>query len=153
VTGELARELTDRYEIGRLLATFCARIDEYDMDAVAGVFTEDCEVDYGPGRGGPRFGRGQVRDRIAEGQRGFRRTHHQLGQSIVELHGDQAHAMTYVTAWHEEHDGSVSEARLRYLDDLRRGPDGWLIARRRVLASGVVGFPGVPWNWVPRREP
>jgi len=148
----LLAELADRLAIARTLATFCARVDEYDMDAMSAVFTEDCEVDYGPGRGGPQSGRSAVHARIALGQSQFLRTHHQLGQSIVDLDGDSAHAMTYVTAWHLERDGSISQARLRYVDELRRTAAGWQISRRVGLASGIVGFEGVPWNWVPRGE-
>lgn len=147
------RDLRDRADVARVLATFCARVDEYDIDAVAQVFTEDCTVDYGPGRGGPQSGRARVAARIARGQSQFRRTHHQLGQSLVDIHGDRAHAVTYVTAWHEENDDSISEVRLRYVDELTRTPSGWLISRRDVLAAGIVGFAGVPWNWVRRGAP
>jgi SnoaL-like domain len=154
--SDLALQVADlqaRSDIARTLAEFCLRVDEYDIAGLDTVFTEDCEVDYGPGRGGPRSGRATVLARIAEGQAQFRRTHHQLGQSVVDLDGDTAHAVTYVTAWHLERDETVSEVRLRYVDDLRRTPAGWQIARRTVQASGIVGFPGVPWVWVPRGEP
>lgn len=147
------RDLLDREAVVRTIATFCVRVDEYDIAAVAEVFTEDCHVDYGPGRGGPREGRAAVAQRIAEGQSQFRRTQHQLGQSLVELDGDEARALTYVTAWHEELSGHTSEARLRYLDTLRRVDGQWLISRREVAAMGVVGFPGVAWNWVQRLSP
>ncbi len=140
--------------VRRTVATFCLRVDEYDMPGLADVFTVDCRVDYGPGRGGPLAGRAAVVARIARGQAEFRRTHHQLGQSVVDLDGDLAHAITYVTAWHEDWEGGVSEVRLRYLDDLRRDDDGrWRILRRDVVASGIVGFPGVEWNYVPRQRP
>lgn len=145
--------LHDRDGIARTLAMFCLCVDEYDIEGLDDVFTEDCEVDYGPGRGGPKSGRAAVTARIAEGQAQFLRTHHQLGQSLVDLDGDTAHAITYVTAWHRERDESVSEVRLRYLDDLRRTPAGWRIARRSVEAAGIVGFDGVPWTWVSRGEP
>jgi ketosteroid isomerase-like protein len=143
----------DRLAIARVLAEFCARVDEYDIAGLNAVFTEDCEVDYGPGRGGPKSGRAAVTARIAEGQAQFLQTHHQLGQSIVDLDVDTARAVTYVTAWHRERDETVSEVRLRYLDDLRRTDEGWRIARRHVQASGIVGFEGVPWTWVPRGTP
>jgi ketosteroid isomerase-like protein len=137
--------------VRRTLATFCLRVDEYDMPGLADVFTVDCHVDYGPGRGGPQDGRESVVARITRGQAEFRRTHHQLGQSLVDVHGDLAHATTYVTAWHEDWDGATSEVRLRYIDTLRRDHDGrWRILRREVMASGIVGFPGVEWNYVPR---
>jgi len=148
--AELGRLLDER-AITRLLAWFCHCVDEYDIDGAVSVFAEACVVDYGPGRGGPRHGRTSVGTRIAEGQAGFRRTHHQLGQSMIDIEGDTARAETYVTAWHRERDESVSEVRLRYLDRLARTSTGWTISSRRVQANGIVGFAGVEWDYVPRR--
>lgn len=146
-------ELSDLEAVRRVLASFCMSVDEYDMAALVEVFTADAQVDYGPGRGGPRTGRAAVVERIATGQSEFRRTHHQLGQSVIDLDADHAHAATYVTAWHEDWDGQPSEVRLRYLDDLRRDAGTWRIARRVVHASGAVGFPATAWNYVPRATP
>lgn len=147
------QQLVDREAIRDLLAAYCERVDEYDIDGMAQLFTEDCETDYGPGRGGSVNGRQQVRDRIARGQATWRRTHHQLGQSRIAVDGDTAHATTYNTAWHERHDGTVERVRLRYVDDLRRTGEGWRIARREIWVTGVEGFEGTEWRWVPRKSP
>lgn len=154
--SDTLRELADRAAIADLMARYCERVDEYDMDGVAALFTEDCVTDYGPGRGGEVVGRAAVRDRIATGQAQFRRTHHQLGQSRVELDGadaDRAIATTYVTSTHEEWDGTLWRAHLRYVDDLARGDGAWLLAARRVHAAVVEGKPSIRWNWVTRRPP
>lgn len=150
------RQLADRAEIADLQARYCERIDEYDIDAVAELFTEDCVTDYGPGRGGEVVGRAAVRARIAAGQAQFRRTHHQLGQSLVRFDPsdpDRASAVTYVTATHEEWDGTLWRAHLRYLDELVRRGGRWLLAVRRVHAAVIENKPSIPWNWVPRRPP
>ena len=139
--------------VREVLARYCERLDEYDLDGTAATFTDDVVTDYGPGRGGRVEGRVAVRDRIARGQSTFRRTHHQLGQSRIEIEGTTANAVTYVTAWHELWDGSRATVYLRYCDRLERRADEWLIADRRVEASGVVGFEGVEWTWVQRRPP
>ncbi len=147
-------ELVDRQHIADVLALYCERLDEYDISAMAAVFTEDVVTDYGAGRGGTVVGREAVRQRIGDAQAEFRRTSHQLGQSRVIITGESAEAVTYVTAWHEWPDGRQAALRLRYLDRLRRQTDGrWLIAQRRVEALGVEGFDGVTWNWVERRAP
>ena len=147
-------ELVDRQRIADVLARYCEALDEYDIDAVASTFTDDVVTDYGEGRGGRVVGRAAVRSRIAAGQASFRRTAHQLGQSRVRIDGDRAHATTYVTAWHEWHDGRQEALRLRYVDVLRRvAADSWLIAERRVEAMGVEGFEGTEWSWVERRAP
>jgi len=146
--------LVARQEVADVLARFCERIDEYDIDAVAELFTEDCVTDYGPGRGGRVVGRQALAERLRTGQEEFARTHHQLGQMTVRFDGpDTCHASTYVTAWHERFDGSTPVVRLRYLDRLVRSGNRWRIAERRALAQGAEGFPGVEWRWVARRRP
>lgn len=146
----------DRAAIAEVLALYCERVDEYDIDAVAALFTEDCLTDYGPGRGGQVTGRAAVRDRIATGQAQFRRTHHQLGQSRVvfdSANPDRANAVTYVTASHEEWDGRQWRAHLRYVDALARTPAGWRLAARRVHATLIENRPEIAWEWVARRKP
>lgn len=145
--------IEDRLAIADLMALYCERVDEYDIDAVATLFTPDCVTDYGPGRGGPVHGRAAVRERIAAGQAQFRRTHHQLGQSRVTGDPDdpvRATATTYVTATHEEWQGLLWRAHLRYLDVLVRDGDGWRLAERRVHAAVIENRPEIRWEWVPR---
>lgn len=154
--ANLLRELADRTAIAELLAVYCERVDEYDIDGVAALFTGDCLTDYGPGRGGPVTGRSAVRERIAAGQAQFRRTHHQLGQSVIrfdQVSPDRADGITYVTATHEEWDGTFWRAHLRYVDELVCSGESWLIAVRRVQAAVIEGKPAIPWNWVPRLLP
>ena len=147
-------ELVDRQAIADLLARYCQTLDEYDLDGMAATFTEDAVTDYGAGRGGRVEGRAAIRARIAAGQATFRRTSHQLAQSLVTVDGDRADGVTYVTAWHEWHDGRQDALRLRYIDVFQRvtGRE-WLIAERRVEAMGVEGFEGTEWTWVARATP
>lgn len=147
-------ELVDRQAIADLLARYCQTLDEYDLDAMAETFTEDAVTDYGAGRGGRVEGRAAIRERIAAGQATFRRTSHQLGQILVTIDGERAEGVTYVTAWHEWHDGRQDALRLRYVDVFRRlAGRHWLIAERRVEAMGVEGFEGTEWSWVNRAAP
>ncbi len=155
--AELVAQITRlvaRNEIAEVLAKFCERVDEYDIDAVAELFTEQCVVDYGPGRGGRVVGRDAVGARIANGQSEFRRTHHQLGEQTMEFSSDTAcQVSTYVTAWHETWDGDHPVVRLRYLDQLVRTDNGWQINERRAVAQGIEGFAGLEWVWVERQLP
>ena len=142
--------MTDRDRILDTLALYCERLDEYDIAGVAACFAPDAVADYGPGRGGEIAGREALVARIAHGQSVFRRTHHQLGQSRIEIDGDGATALTYVTAWHERFTGEREIVCLRYRDWLRREASNWLITRRAIDVAWVEGFPGVEWNWVKR---
>lgn len=147
-------DAAERQRIVEVLARFCERVDAYDIDRMAELFAPEATADYGPGRGGPVHGRDAIRRRIAAGQAEFRRTHHQLGQSIVDIDGSEAQALTYVTAWHERWDGDRAIACLRYRDRLGRDADGtWSITARQVEAAVVWGFPDVAWTWVPRALP
>jgi ketosteroid isomerase-like protein len=149
MTGSALQALLDRQAVVDVVADFCHRIDEYDIDGLTDVFTDDCFVDYGPARGGPVTGRMAVLARIASGQAEFRRTQHQLGQSRVHLEGDRADATTYVTATHEDWSGTVTRVHLRYVDGFRRTEHGWRIARRVVFAMVIDGMPG-EWRYVER---
>ena len=144
-------ELLATEAIRDLLAHYCERLDEYDIDGVADCFTTDAITDYGPGRGGPIRGRSQIRERIATGQSVFRRTHHQMGQSRIRVAGETAAALSYVTATHRLKDGRIETVWLRYDDQLVLHRDGWRISRRDVHVSDVDGFDGADWRWVPRK--
>ncbi len=155
MTAPIAASLAARAEIVQAVATFCERIDEYDWQGAADVFTEDCVVDYGAGRGGEVRGRVACAERFRRGQSEFRKTHHQLGQSRITVDADLQHgaATTYITAWHEDWDGEGSVVRLRYLDTFALVGECWQTASRHVHAAGIEGFEGVEWNWVPRALP
>lgn len=145
--------LVERQRIEDTLARYCERLDEYDIAGVADCFSEDAEADYGPGRGGVIRGRVAIAARIEAGQSVFRRTHHQLGQSRIDIDGDVAGSLVYVTAWHERFTGEREIVCLRYRDALRRETDRWRISRRSIEVALVDGFPGVQWNWVRRAPP
>lgn len=146
--------LLDRQAIADVLATCANRLDEYDIDGVGAMFTDNGVMDQGPARGGPIRGRGHIIEGMKHRQARFRRTHHQLGQSMVEILSDTATVVTYVTAWHQTWDGEIQTARLRYRDRLARTMDGhWRIAERTSEAMGVEGFEETMWNWVSRIHP
>lgn len=144
-----------RHAIIDLLTAYTVLVDLYDIDGVAALFTVDCVTDYGPGRGGRVIGRDDVRERIRRGQAEFRLTHHQHGQIEITLADDDttAEALSYLSAWHERWDGSRDRVFMRYLDRLTKTADGWRIAERKVVVSGVEGFAGVEWVWVERQVP
>lgn len=156
-----ALPVEDRLAVADLMSDYCELVDAYDIDAVALLLTPDCVTDYGPGRGGRVTGRDAVRDRIAAGQAQFRRTHHQLGQSRLRPRDadddtdriEAVDAVTYVTATHEEWDGRLWRAHLRYVDVVVRSEGGWLLAERRVHAAVIEGRPEIEWVWVQRRTP
>ena len=151
--SDKADTLWEHERIRDLLARYCERLDEYDIDGVAACFAEDAVTDYGAGRGGEIRGRAAIAERIRNGQAAFRRTHHQLGQIRIQLDGNSARTTSYQMTWHELDAGRQDLVCLRYIDRLVKRDDEWLIAHRRVEVSLVNGFDGVEWSWVPRRRP
>jgi len=146
-------ELVATQTIADTLARFCERIDEYDIEGVVGLFTEDCVTNYGPGRGGVLNGREPLRQRMLRSQAENKRTHHQLGQvRIVFESSAAALSIAYVTAWHELWDGQVRVARLQYRDRFVLATNAWQISDRLALATGLKGFEPEHWNWVERRK-
>lgn len=143
----------ERERIRDLLARYCERLDEYDIDGVARCFSNDAIADYGAGRGGEIHGREAIAARIAEGQKAFVRTHHQLGQIRVRLDGDRAESTSYQMTWHELGSGRKDLVCLRYLDKLGKIEGDWQICYRTVEVTLVDGFPGTEWNWVRRSLP
>jgi ketosteroid isomerase-like protein len=149
----LSHVLATRAEVADVLAHFCQRIDAYDIQGVANLFTEGCVTDYGPSMGGRVLGREAFQARLRRSQARFRRTHHQLGQITYEVNGNEASTVAYATCWHETWDGIRKIARIQYHDRLVKDHGTWLIAERRTLAAGSDGFDEVEWNWVPRQQP
>ena len=150
---ETIEELRNHERIRQLLATYCRRLDEYDIAGVAACFSDNAVANYGPGRGGAIHGRDNIAARIASGQKVFRRTHHQTGQILIDLQGSAADTTSYQITWHELHDGNQEMVCLRYIDNLEMTDGAWLITHRRVEASLVNGFEGTQWNWVQRQQP
>jgi len=154
VTDEDVAALVRRQKVLDLLARYCERVDEYDIDGMADCFTETAKTDYGPGRGGPVTGRDAIAQRIRVGQAEFRRTHHQLGQCRVWTDDRSGSRLADVTAWHERWNSNIETACLRYRDKVVCDTgDTWRIAVRRVDAAVVEGLAGVSWIRVERYMP
>jgi hypothetical protein len=139
-----------RVAICDVLAAFCERLDRYDIEDACRLFAEDCWTDYGPMSGGRIHGRVALSERIRVSQGRFKRTHHQLGQALIEVSGDSAKSLAYVTAWHLDWAGQIMILMLQYHDVLRRTDGQWLITERRALATGVEGMDGEGLNWLVR---
>ncbi|MCZ7526508.1 MAG: nuclear transport factor 2 family protein [Acidimicrobiia bacterium] len=132
----------DRHAICELLAHYCFLVDSGYHDRLADeVYTADAVDDHGLGEW---RGSDAIRRAFAETMARFEGTAHVLGNVHVELDGDRARSRAYVTAWHWLADraepGTIRPADFvvlgAYLDDLRREPAGWRIARRRFRPVG-----------------
>lgn len=141
-TKDPLQELLDKQAIAEVLYAYCAHLDRMDLDALAQLFTENCTVDYGPephlqSRGSPG-----LHEDLRRMWRWSRTSHH-LSNVQVTLSSDrnEAHARSYVLAWHERPDGSTATMMGQYLDHLVLVGIQWKIHhRRQVLTGNDTGF-------------
>jgi ketosteroid isomerase-like protein len=136
------RELVDRQQIADLVHAYCFHFDNNEPEAVAALFTDDAEVDYGPEF--PRIhGAAAVAASIAVGlEHTFAVTSHHVSNLVVTFDGaDAADATTYLYAWHRYVDSRPeSELWGRYRHRFVRTRGGWRIAALRLEAAGTRDF-------------
>ena len=127
------RELHDRLAIHRLVLAYCRAADRGDFAGIRAVYADD-------GRDVHTGFEGRADDYVEwlrEKLPRFDGTMHLIGNHDVELHGDHALAETYGTAVHwgtPAEDPSLNfTSGFRYVDHLRRTPDGWRIVERRAV--------------------
>lgn len=116
--------------------------DRRDWSLFDEVFTEDAVGDYGPGF--VQHGRTAIVASIRSFLGGCGPTQHLLGNYDVELAdgADTATASCKVRAFHLGRGDKASlsyEAIGSYHDELRRTPQGWRIAHRRMVTSINLG--------------
>jgi SnoaL-like domain len=144
--------LIERQAIRDTIFRHTRYFDEGKIDQMTEVFTEDCITDYGPERGGELHGRAAFIERIAGSFHNFRWTHHHLGESHIEIDGEEASAISYILGWHELLNGERCWVGARYHDRLRRQEDGrWLICYRRTLVTGAEGSMAAGYDRLPRQ--
>ena len=126
-------DLRDRQEIHDLVLRYCSAVDRADYSAVRAVYAHD-GIDHHTGFSGAADDYVTwLRERTAV----FDGTMHLVGNHRVELLGDHAFAETYGTAMHwgrpfDDPDRNFTSG-FRYLDHLRRDPDGWRIVERTAV--------------------
>jgi uncharacterized protein (TIGR02246 family) len=112
----------DRDEIRNLLARYNHAIDSQQVDAWAGMFTDDGVFDVG---GRVAKGTDELRA-FAEGVKGPMR--HVIANEVIDVEGDEARVQAYVFVYA----GSPPAVRTlgTYDDELRRVDGAWRFSRR-----------------------
>jgi ketosteroid isomerase-like protein len=139
---EILQQVTDRMEISDLLLSYFRALDRADKEGVLGVYSEDARLMVDPEH--VLNGRQAIRAFLAnwptpaEGADvpwvGRTVSHHMMGVPKIAIDGDRARTETYALSQNVEGDpangGNVRVKALRYMDTLRRTPDGWRIVDR-----------------------
>jgi hypothetical protein len=122
--------LQDRFDVTDALFQYTTSIDKFDYAGVRSVLADDIWAQYGNGE--PVTDPDALAAWIEEATATCIWQHHQLSPYQIEVRGDQAKTLSYLTSlqvFKENPDAAVVLV-ARYHDELKRTPDGWKIARR-----------------------
>lgn len=124
------RALQDRTDISDVLYRYSASVDSFDTAGVRSVLADDIWAQYG--NGDPVVGGDTLANWIAEATATIIWQHHLLNVYHVDIDGDQASALSYLTSYQvfKENPDAAIILVARYHDELRRTPAGWKISRR-----------------------
>ena len=148
------RQLVDKDAIRTVLYDYAYYLDMNLTDELAGLFTDDCFIAYGPGFGAD--GIEEYRKTLDGVGTFFTATSHHVSNVKVEFTDDDtAEVRSAVYAWHryqrERPDGHVMG---QYHDVLVRTAAGWRFKRRELKHAGTTDFHTKPENqtMIGRRE-
>jgi hypothetical protein len=139
----------DKAALTELVAKLAAAADRADKDAIIDCYAPQSYDDHGAFKGsGAEFA-----DMIcAPAGRAQQLTmHHQLGQSIFDIHGDDAWGETFFVM-HALIADQVTVGYGRYVDYFRRIGGAWKLAYRRVVPDVTIRGDDPAQYWQPRRD-
>jgi hypothetical protein len=124
------RLLLDRQAITDVLHKYSSSIDSFDYDGVRSTFADDVWAHYG--FHDPAIGGDTVTAWIKEATASVVWQHHLLSVYSVEIDGDSAKTLSYLTSFQvfKENPKTAVILVARYHDELRREATGWKLSRR-----------------------
>jgi hypothetical protein len=124
------RALQDRVEIADVLYRYSSAVDSLDTDGVRSTLADDIWAKYG--NGDPVEGGDKLAEWIAGATATIIWQHHLLNVYHVDIDGDQAKTVSYLTSYQvfEEKPKTAVILVARYHDELKRTSAGWKISKR-----------------------
>jgi hypothetical protein len=123
------QEMSDRLEIGDLIARYSTVVDGRRWDDLDALFTADAVLDY-TATGAISGSLADLKAFLAEMLPAFATTQHLTGASTIVVDGDRATARTPCFNPMVVHDQRLFFVGLWYDDVLVRTPEGWRFAER-----------------------
>lgn len=147
IEGDL-QEMLDHFRIRKVLAEYCRGVDRVDEPLMRSIYAEESFDDHGTVKApGPEFC-SKMCDSVVVSTDTLA---HSLGQSIININGDEAGAETYFIAVARETTGDGTEMcnQLggRFVDKLVQENGQWKIQHRTVLRDWSVAIP-LDHDWV-----
>lgn len=128
----------DRHDIEQLMYRYAKAADQADIETQLTVFHPDCRVRFS----GTTWleGHEDLRAAWRNAYTRYAQTSHAVTNISINFTGnDFAEAESLITAWHRGADGSEWTLHGRYLDTWSKGPEGWKMSTREIVAAGAVG--------------
>ncbi len=143
-TPDESAESADRHAIIDVLNRYAEALDHREWGLLDEVFRADATADYGAGA---LEGRDAIVGSITDLLGGCGPSQHLLGNFQVSIEGEHARSVCRIRVFHQGlgAKGSLEpfECFGEYHDELRRGLDGWRIARREMITTITRGDFGV----------
>lgn len=122
-------------EITQLIYRYGRAIDTRDFEGLRQIFTPDARIAYNV-VGGAALAFPAMLEFLRGALPMFKLTQHAMGAPVIDLDGDEARAITYLSAAHVQVKLDGEEVYIlqhgAYYDRLARTRDGWRIAERRL---------------------
>ncbi len=128
----------DRFDIEQLMYRYAKAADMADIETQLTVFDPDCRVRFS----GETWleGHDDLREAWRSAYTRYAQTSHAVTNISITFTGtDDAEAESLITAWHRSADGTEWTLHGRYVDVWAKGPEGWKIKTREIVAAGAVG--------------
>jgi hypothetical protein len=125
------QELSDRVEIGEVIARYSAAVDGHRWELLDDVFTPDADCDF-MDIAGFRGDRAALREWLSGGMPPGRKYFHLMGAPSVEIEGDAASVVTPCLNPSPSADGGLLMFGHWYRDRFVRTAEGWRIAAREL---------------------
>jgi hypothetical protein len=139
----------DKSALTELVATLSAAVDRADKAAIVDCYAPQSYDDHGGFKGsGSEFA-----DMICApaGRAGQLTMHHLLGQSVFDVHRDEAWGETFFVM-HAVIAGLVAAGYGRYIDYFQRLDNTWKLAYRRVVPDVTIAGDDILQYWPARRD-
>jgi ketosteroid isomerase-like protein len=135
--SRLAR-LLDEADVTRVLYDYCDLVDANRQADVLDLFTDDAVYDHGHDR--VFRGRAGLADLFRALDDNVATSHHLTNVRVRFSHDDEAHAHSYLYAYHRRRaSGDVVHLWGRYADTLVRAGGSWRLRSRALLAAAEQG--------------
>lgn len=143
------QEMLNHYEITKVLKEYCRGCDRGDFVQMAEVYAENSWDDHGTNKcSGPEYAR-----RAMLGLDQIDMCSHILGQSLIDVRGDEAGAETYFIANVRASDDTNPDQEVlnqiggRYIDTLVLLNGQWKIKKRAVIKEWSISWP-ITKDWM-----